>query len=76
MPEYRVAITLTRGLNDSEVNQLLTRKGSSISSYEMHGTDVVMVALHSPNSLTAVETAEIQVQRSTGVEIGSSQLIP
>lgn len=76
MPDYRVAVTLTRGLNDTEVDQLFTRKGSSISSYEMDGTDVVLVDLHSPNSETATETAEIQVQRSSGVEIASSQLLP
>lgn len=76
MPEYRVAVTLTRGLNASEVEQLPARKGSSISSYEMEGTDVVVAVLHSPSSLTAVETAEIQVQRSTGVAIAASQLIP
>ncbi|WP_218221734.1 hypothetical protein [Nesterenkonia sp. Act20] len=76
MTEYRVAVTLSRPLEDTEVRQLHTNRSSSVSGYDMDGGDVVMVSLHAPNALTAAETAEIQVQRATGVEIAATQLVP
>lgn len=76
MTKYRVAVTLQRSLDDQEVQQLQARRSESIATYEMESPEVVVVELHSPTSLTAVETAEIHVQRSTNVAIASTQLIP
>lgn len=76
MIEYHVAVTLRRRLEENEVQRMHAHRSSSVSGYEMESDDVVMVALHAPNALTAAETAEIQVQRATGVEIAATQLVP
>lgn len=76
MTEYRVAVTLRRRLDQQEVGQMHANRSASVSGYEMEDEDVVMVTLHAPNALTATETAEIQVQRATGVEIAATQLVP
>jgi len=75
MSKYRVAVTLQRSLDQDEIQQLHASRSESITSYQMDGSDVVLVDLHSPTSLAAVETAEIQVQRSTHVAIKATQLI-
>jgi len=76
MSEYRVAVTLQRSLDENEIQQLHTSRSESITSYQMEGSDVVLVDLHSPTSLAAVEAAEIQVQRSTLVAIKATQILP
>ncbi len=76
MTEYRVAVTLSRSLEDAEIQQMHANRSASVSGYEMEDGRVVMVTLHAPNALTATETAEIQVQRATGVEIAATQLVP
>jgi len=76
MSEYRVAVTLQRSLDENEIQQLHASRSESITSYQMEGSDVVLVDLHSPTSLAAVEAAEIQVQRSTLVAIKATQILP
>lgn len=76
MTEYRVAVTLRRPLDEEEVDQMHANRSASVSGYKMEDGHVVMVTLHAPNALTATETAEIQVQRATGVEIAATQLVP
>ncbi|KUG60458.1 hypothetical protein [Nesterenkonia jeotgali] len=76
MTQYRVALTLERSLDEQEIQKLREQRGESISDYEMDGDNVVLAILNAADSLTARDTAEVQVSRATGVAIQSAQLIP
>lgn len=76
LTEYRVALTLERPLEEQEIRRLHDQRSEPIANYEMDGNDVVMAHLNASDSLTARDTAELQVLRATGVAIHSAQLIP
>ncbi|GAA1104094.1 hypothetical protein [Nesterenkonia jeotgali] len=76
MTQYRVALTLERSLDEQEIQNLREQRGESISDYEMDGDNVVLAILNAADSLTARDTAEVQVSRAAGVAIQSAQLIP
>lgn len=76
MTQYRVALTLERSLDEQEIRNLLEQRSEPISDYEMDGDDVVLASLDAADSLTARDTAELQVSLATGVSIRAAQLIP
>lgn len=74
LSKYHVAVKLERGLSALELADLQAGRSDSIASYETEGEDVV-VCLYAPTLLTATDTAEIQVQRATGLVVMSTQLL-
>ncbi|GAA1151147.1 hypothetical protein GCM10009672_24860 [Nesterenkonia lutea] len=75
LSKYHVVVRLGRGLLAAEIAELRARRNGSISHYEMHGEDVVVVSLYAASSSTAIETAEIQVQRATGLTVVSVRVL-
>ncbi len=65
--KYHVAVRLGRGLKAQEFAELRSKRWGAIAHYEMHGEDVVVVSLYAPSSATAIQAAEIHVQRTTGL---------
>lgn len=75
MNVYRIAVTLRRPLNPDEMNHLHSHRSTAICSYQAQETGEIIVSLQSPNSATALDVAEIQVSRWTGVFIETVQVV-